>query len=512
MTTGAIAEERRDEGRFGAGALERAINYDLSRPLAFAVLALAVVLSRLPFINIGYGTDPDAWRVALSGYWLWDHAEFFPSRLPGYPVPEYASAAVIKGGWLATNSLTLAVSLVGLWFFARIVAKLDLPARGLVVVGFAFTPLIWINSMTTMDYLWAVTFILGCYYLLLTGHVSLAGVMLGLAAASRSTSILFLVPFALFLLREGRRGQLRDFVVWSIAVPVVLYLPIAWRYGPGFLSFYDAKVGYLNVLRLLAKDTLGLIGSATVLAAAIVSLPRLKAFPGDAWRDNNVMVWAFGIGIAVFVFLRLPHEAAYLLPLYPFGFMLMAKYFRRGALIAAIGAILLAGFVDLGTPGDELTLSSLRELTVTQGLVLSNRTTMQAQNSFVEDLDALDFPRHSVVSLGFSYPQFVVKNRDELDVGILEYDESSISQLSDKGKAVDRARDVTYVWLLEYDDFRQYLDQGYTLFYTLDASRSTVALHDFRPGFWNDSAKDNVRFIDLGRSPTGGSGAARTDR
>ena len=80
--------------------IARAGAIDLTQPLAFALLALAYVVSRAPFISIGYGTDPDAWRVALSGLWLWDHHEFYPSRLPGYPVPEFASAAVIKGGRL----------------------------------------------------------------------------------------------------------------------------------------------------------------------------------------------------------------------------------------------------------------------------------------------------------------------------------------------------------------------------------------------------------------------------
>ena len=68
------------------------------------------------------------WRVALTGYWLWDHHEYYPSRLPGYPVPEFASAAVIKaGGALATNSLTLLISLVGLWFFADQTLGLAMP-------------------------------------------------------------------------------------------------------------------------------------------------------------------------------------------------------------------------------------------------------------------------------------------------------------------------------------------------------------------------------------------------
>src|SRR4051812_38781593 len=98
-------------------ALERAFGIDLSRPLAFIALAAVFVASRVPFIDNGYGTKPDAWRIALSGYWLWDQHEFYPSRLPGYPVPELSYAAVVKGGWVATNSLTIAVSLVGLWFF-----------------------------------------------------------------------------------------------------------------------------------------------------------------------------------------------------------------------------------------------------------------------------------------------------------------------------------------------------------------------------------------------------------
>ena len=92
-------------------------------------MALAFVASRAPFIDNGYGTKPDAWRIALSGYWLWDHHEFYPSRLPGYPVPELSYALVVKGGWVATNSLTIAVSLLGLWFFANIVRELKMPNR-----------------------------------------------------------------------------------------------------------------------------------------------------------------------------------------------------------------------------------------------------------------------------------------------------------------------------------------------------------------------------------------------
>src|SRR5262245_57284411 len=302
MTTVAVAEA--STGRTAEpDLLTRILNYDLTQPIAFAVLALAYVASRAPFINIGYGTDPDAWRVALSGYWLWDHHEFYPSRLPGYPVHEFASAAVIKGGWLATNSLTVLVSLIGLWFFGRIVQKLDLPNKAVIVVAYGFTPLIWINSMTTMDYMWSLTFVLGCYYFLIREDTGWAGLMLGFAGGCRLPSLIMLAPFIVYLWRDDRRDEIRDFVTWSIFVPIVFYAPIMWKYGFQFLNFYDSDVGYLNVIRLLGKDTLGLFGSIAIIAAIAVSLPRLVRLPQDFMRDKDVTVWAPAISPGTLRFL-----------------------------------------------------------------------------------------------------------------------------------------------------------------------------------------------------------------
>ena len=486
--------------------IERVGSVDFTRPLAFAGLALAFVISRAPFLGIGYGTDPDAWRVALSGYWLWEHGEFYPSRLPGYPVPELASAAFIKGGALATNTLTMLVSLAGVWFFAGIARRVELPNRGLVVVAFAFTPLLWINSMTTMDYMWALTFLLASYYFLIGRNVFIAGVLLGLAIGSRSTTALMLLPLCMYLWRDDRRDEVRGFAVTALGVAMIAWVPIYWEYGTDFLNFYDSKVGYLNVLRLLGKDTLGLFGAMAVIAAALISLPRLIRLPGDALRDRHVGVWVLAIVVTAVSFARLPHEAAYLIPLYPFGFFLMARYFYRPTLAAALLVIVLAGFVDLTSPGDDITTEAFTNARLGKGLVLSNQETMQAQIDFVDELEALEIPDNTVVALGFAYPHFAMRNRDVLAVGILRRDEGAISQLSDAGKATNEERKIVYVWLLDWEDFQAYRSQGYTFMYTQDASRSTAGLYGFRPALFG------AKIIDLGRGPSGGTGAARTDR
>jgi hypothetical protein len=489
-----------------AEALGRALNADLTRPLAFALLAIVFAISRAPFLNISYGTDPDAWRIALTGHWLWDHGEYYPSRLPGYPIPEFASALVIKGGYLATNTLTALVSLLGVWYFAKIVNRLALPNRALLVVAFAFTPLLWINSMTTMDYMYAVTFLLGSYYFTLNRNAFLAGIFMGLAIGSRMTSVLFLLPMVLYMVRDGQRHELRNYIVMMLAVSLAAWAIVYWTYGLSMFNAYGAEVWYLNVLRLLAKDTLGLLGSMAILVAVALSLPRLKSLPHDALHDKHVTTWLLIIAITFVTFFQLPHEAAYLLPVYPFGLMLLARYLHRWVLLGAVSVVLLAGWVDLTTPGEDISIGDVTELRVGKGLLLSNRDTMLAQNSFVEDLGALEIPEFTVVSTGFVYPQFAVTNRDRFEVGIIELDRSSISQLSDSGQTKDPTRAVLYVWLLDWDRFQDFGRQGYKFMYTLDAGRSTNALYGYRPGLYG------AQPIDLGRGPTGGSGAARTDR
>src|SRR5581483_7865126 len=139
--------------------------------------------------------------------WLWSHHAYLPSRLPGYPVHELSAALLIRGGWLATNSATLLMSLAGVWLFAAIARRHRLPQPGLLVLTFAFTPLLWNNSTVTMDYNWGLTFVLAAYLALSDRRYLLAGVLLGLGAGCRLTEAAFVGPFLLILLRERRPGE-----------------------------------------------------------------------------------------------------------------------------------------------------------------------------------------------------------------------------------------------------------------------------------------------------------------
>ncbi len=489
-------------------ALTAAMDADLTRPLAFAALACVYVLSRVPWLNQGYGTDPDAWRVALTANYMWDHAAYWPSRLPGYPLHEFATALFIKGGSVATNFSTVLVSLAGVYLFARLARELKLPSAGLLTIGFAFAPLLWINSVTTMDYMWALTFALAAYLAAIRERSLLAGVLIGVAAGFRLTYLLMALPLALFLWRERRTRESAPMLGGAAVATAIAYAPVFWTYQFRFLNFYDQAVPLLNVLRLLGKDGLGLVGSIWTLAALGVALPRLARIPKDLTRDTHLLMWLAVIVVFAASFTRLPHEIAYLIPLFPFGFFLMARYFPRWLLAATVGVILLAGWVDLTSPGDEINREAFTNARVGKGMLLSSLETVNSQIDFANEIrDSIDVPERSVVMVGFVYPHFAVINHERFENGIIEKDYGAISMLSDRGVTVDRERDVLYVWLLEYETFLKLREEGYSFYYVPDVARSTINVFGYRPAYYGAEELATSR-----ENPSEGAGAAKTDR
>jgi hypothetical protein len=485
----------------------RLLEADFTRPLTFAALTAVFLVLRVPFLNYGHGTDPDAWRVALTAHYLIETGDYFPSRLPGNPLHEFVVTLLITGGWIITNFATALVSLAGVYLFARIVNHLRLPQPGLLVLGFAFTPLLFINSIATMDYMWTLTAILGAYYATLKGLPLWAGICLGLAIGFRLQSFILWLPLAYLIWRQMDRRDLIVFTLAASGIALVAYSPVLVVYGTEFYAFYDASVGYIDVLRLLGKEALGIIGGLGVIAGAALSIRHLRRLPGDALRDAQVTAWLAVIGLYFLSFSRLPHEIAYLIPVFPFGFFLMARYFTPIALRGAIAAILLAGIVDITTPGDVINASALRTATIGSGLIFSNAETMTIQHEFVQDIMNNDIPDHSVVMAGFIFPQLAVRERDRLESRVLEYDYEAISMLSDRGEAFDPEHDRRYTWLVTYETFTALRSQGYSFFIVPDAAGSTPHLYDYRPGLFG------ATFLELDRTaPSAGKGTAATDR
>jgi hypothetical protein len=387
--------------------------------------------------------------------------------------------------------------------------------------------------------------ILAAYYLTLRDRPLLAGIFIGLAMGFRLQAGIAGIPLVYLMLRQslaelppgaspwapsswwprgaraprdasdapqywgvgGVGGRVLPFGLAAAGVAVLAFAPVLAAYGLDFANFYDEKVEWQVVLRLLGKESLGILGSLAVLAGLALSLRRLAALPRDLVRDAQVGVWLLFIALYTASFLRLPHEIGYMVPVFPFGLLFLGRYLSRPVITGVVAAILVAGLVDITTPSDDLTVDAFREATVGKGLLLSNADTQSSQRAFVEDILDAEVPEHSVVITGFVYPQLAMRERDDLDIRILQRDYEAISMLSDRGEAVDTARDVRYVWLLTYDAFIALRSQGYAFFIVPDAAGGTAALYHYRPTLFG------ATFLPLDRpAPSAGKGTASTDR
>lgn len=456
---------------------------DLARPIPAALLAIVYVASRLPWVRLGYGADPDAWRVAMSARYLLEHGAYLPSRLPGYPVHDIAMAALLWGGWTLTNLATVIVSLLGVLCFALILRYHDLPQRGLLTVTLAFMPLLWFTSAQTLDYSWALTLLLGAYLALLKGRLTLAGVLLGLAGGCRVTYLAFALPLVLLAWQGGQLRPVLRLIAATCLTWVIVFSPVWLRFGPAFWNFYDVRPGWGDFLRALTEGSVGLMPLLVLAACLALSWRELRRLPAILRQEAFPAAWALIAALTLLVFARLPLQTYYLMPAAPFALLLLARVVRPGLVAAICVALLLGGFVDIYTTssGGWRSPSAITHIRPTAGLVLLDYRLRSDRLSLVSQVRDLPLPQHSVLTAGFYFPMVAELYHDQLQLTLPDGYLRQVGPLTDNARASD-SNDVVYLWLLPPGDARRLLRNGYRI-YTLDFSRSTgkpVALPIYR--------------------------------
>jgi len=342
-------------------------------------LAAVVLLSRLPFLGRGYGTDNDAWSVIAAARHIAATGEYKVSRFPGFPLHEYGVALLQAGGPWAVNGASAVACALAAVLLARLLRRAGVRDAGAGALAFAFVPAVFVASTAGMDYLWACALVLlACELVLETGGLG-AGIVLGLATACRITSIAYLLP-AVLLAGAGGPGSRgagapprRARAALAIAVPAVLvgalaYLPVWARYGPEFLSYYEPAGGKRQtvwyflaglatpfrlphppvfVAGIASVGVLGLLGFAALVAVLIERLARRRA-PASAPAaapPRMIAACVAAIAIGLTLFLRLPDDEGYLIPVLPFAFVLLGRGLDPRAFRALCVALMLSPFV-----------------------------------------------------------------------------------------------------------------------------------------------------------------------
>jgi len=425
------------------------------KPYIFFMI-ISFVLSRVPLLNLGFGSDSDSWRVAISAFDLHYFGIYHPSRFPGYPLPEFFNSLIINYGWLATNIATMILSLISVIIFAKILKELNIKNKGLIVITYAFLPILWVNSASTMDYMWALTFIMFTWFFIIRKQYALAGLIMGLAIGSRITSSLLILPFVYLILSENKRiNDVIYYLIAAIMTSLILYLPLFLQYNLGFLTYQPVLMGAMAIFSDVCQN-FGLLAVIFALILFILSSKSLlhKVFE----KDTLTFFLLFSVGIVFILYVKTPYEVAYLIPAVPFLLILLNNITKEKFFIILCILLISNSFVSF-TLVDSSNIT--REGIITNDMAI-RYTIAQTQSVLTSNMtNAVIITGEHLPSLNYFYEKL---NKDQKFLLTKNGNSLGISGYENSGK------NVKYVYLIPLDELKKLQKEGYKICYMGDST------------------------------------------
>ena len=302
---------------------------------------------------MGPGSDADSFRVLNSGATLLWHHLYVPSRPPGcFPYEALTGILYAFGGTVATNLATVAMSIALLASFLRICEHFEVPHRLLLAATIAIHPIYCASSSSTIDFIWA----LGCFFIgfsmLLKPRYVAAAAMLGLAVGIRLSSVLLVAPLLVWELAK-KRHDLRMWLaaILATAIGVACYVP-AFLHAGNSMSFLTYYVGDWSVAEYVGRfiyKNIYFWGLPAAIFLVAISPAILRGLSRADRKFSGLILFSAIVMVAFeALFLKLPIQRAYLLPMLPFVLILFAIAFRDRRMLVAIAILIFSyDFVSL---------------------------------------------------------------------------------------------------------------------------------------------------------------------
>ncbi|UCD05429.1 MAG: hypothetical protein JSV98_10015 [candidate division WOR-3 bacterium] len=444
----------------------------LKRPHVF-LLSFMFILVRFPMLFLGFGLDPDAWRIANSAYDLRYHFEYHASRFPGYPLPEITNSLLINFGWVATNGLTMMLSLISVLAFAYLLKENKTDKKGLLTLTYAFTPLLWINSTNSMDYMWGLSLLIFTWFFLARQRFIAGGVMMGLAMSARPQCMIFLIPFVFLLVKNGvRKEHITQFVIASLILPIIFFLPVYLTYGFGFIHRYPPRTTPLQI-GYGAIKYFGLPALVTLILIIVTSPKNLWSMIRKPAHDDTFIL--LSLAAAFLSFAAAPYHFEYLIPLVPFGYIFIARMNRKSLLIPFCFLVLLHGslsFLSIKHTGK----GRVGFRAADHGAVVENIMARRQQIADARKITTSDVKIHSVILSGPWLP-------------VIAYLDNDISSVEGTKKLYDSnrqeqgvwnfKRDIWYRYLIDPHELSQLCADDFTVYYVSGVREYTLEVYGY---------------------------------
>jgi hypothetical protein len=330
------------------------------REVVWLLAATALVLlSRLPFLSPGYGLMSDCWGSINIGRVIHDTGHYVISRFPGHPLFEIGCALLAPGGAWALNGAAALMGALAFFCFALILRRLGTKFYLWTALALAFAPAFYLASTQANNFAWGLGFLLASFYFVLDRRPLLAGLCLGLATGSRATSLALSLPLAMMMFSRAKSGgkikAVALMALVSTATVALCYYPVVHRVGAGFFQHY--KIDYpswLKFVQTASELCWGRIGTVALLAVGLLLLFRRRFFAGPSVLPRvaglDLAAWLLALLIGVGLFLFVPFQGEYLLPVLPFVLLLSARWSDRRVHLAFCGVLLISSFLSFPLP------------------------------------------------------------------------------------------------------------------------------------------------------------------
>jgi hypothetical protein len=321
----------------------------------FCLILFIILLSRVPFIFDGYGSEEDAWALPMVAERIATSGQYEVSRLPGHPFQEIVYSLFYQSNAVVFNLITVLVSTLGIAYFMMACFQLKIKNWDLAGIALAFTPIIYINSINDMDYMWAMAFILMAFYFVVNRMPILAALFVSIAVGCRITSGAFMLPFAILLFnlleKENRNKEVIKFILTIFLGSLLIFSPVILTYGASFFTYYE-HFPIPGFAKNFYKGTFGALGILGLLIIILMSIDVLLQFK-NYWKsisENKIhkpLLYCSLISIFLFLisFLKVPLKSAFVIPMVPFFWIIFAVLIPRKKLLTYTFGIVLSPFI-----------------------------------------------------------------------------------------------------------------------------------------------------------------------
>lgn len=307
----------------------------------------------IPFIFLGYGADSDSFLVLETGRGFLKTGQYLPSRNPGFIVYEAVTLLLDQlGGSLLCNLGTLAMALLCVASFIYICHRFEIQNRRLLATILILHPVFWSQAACTMDYVWALGFLLGGTALLFKEMHKTAAVLFALAIGTRCTSVLTVIPVLAYFYYVNKSTRIKFIVcgLITVAIATVFYLPsfalAGWTLKfmkPGYIH-PEAWTPFLKLVKWGYRN-IYFWGLPTIFFLLLMAWYACGFLRNANNRSRWFPILALCVGVILpceAMFMVAPAEIPYLLPMLPFALMAAGILLeQKTQLLVALTALLV---------------------------------------------------------------------------------------------------------------------------------------------------------------------------